>query len=379
MIIYSIFFAVCSFFFVLIGLYFLFKIKLINYKIYGLFCLIMAFSSFTNYLIFSNTLHLFPHLYRTTSPLHYLFGPLSYFFVLYTLDPKRSFKKVYYFHFIPFIFNACELLPTFLLNTHDKLAIIYSITDENFMSYSLGILNTQQHIIIKNILYFVYCLFCLKLLMPVLKIKNSLLSSKNKLVLSWLVFETCSKILLILLTLFFIVLNNNCIPYLDHFRNFFYGFEMLISLIYLIFNPKLLLGIKWVPATGKEVLFLETETQRRKKKQDELLLIELAEFMELNQAYKQKITINSVAESLKVSSVKLTRLINEHYCLSFTDFINNYRISSIDDQISEKKHLIYSFEYIAYEAGFHSKNAFYVAFKKLRNTTPKKYYSNGLS
>jgi hypothetical protein len=221
MIIYTLFFAVCTFFFILIGLYFLYKIRLINYKIYGLFCLIMGFSSFINLLIFSKTLHLFPHLYRTTSPMHYLFGPLNYFFVLYTLDSKRSFNKMYYLHFIPFILNTCELLPTFLLNTHEKLAIIYSITDKNFMSYSLGILNTQQHIIVKNIIYFVYCLFCLKILIPLLLFKNMVLSPKNRLVLGWLVFETCSKSVLILLNLFFVLFNNNYIPYLQHFRNFF--------------------------------------------------------------------------------------------------------------------------------------------------------------
>ncbi|UPZ17889.1 helix-turn-helix domain-containing protein [Flavobacterium humidisoli] len=143
-------------------------------------------------------------------------------------------------------------------------------------------------------------------------------------------------------------------------------------MFYLIFNPKLLSGIKWISSTKQDTI----EICSKKKRQDEGILRELTNFMELNEVYKRKITIKDVSESLKISNVKLARIINENYDLSFTDYVNNYRLFSIDNQILEKKHLVYSFEYIAYEAGFQSKNAFYVAFKKLRNTTPKKYYNH---
>jgi AraC-like DNA-binding protein len=344
-----------------------------NYKIYGLFCLVMAYSSIINFLLFSKNLWLFPHLYRTSSPLHYLFGPIIYFFVLYTIEPNKPFKKVYYIHFIPSIVNFYELIPTFSLSTNQKLALIQTITERNFMQFNLGILDVQQHIIIKNILYLIYCFFSFKLLYPFLRKRNMLLISKNKLVFSWLIFETFSKSFLIIMGIFFVVLNDNCIPFLGRqFRNFFYGFEMLISMFYLILNPKLLIGIKWISSSKHAV----AEICNRKKKQDEGILQELIDFIELNEAYKGKITIRDVAGSLKISNVKLARIINENYDLSFTDFINNYRLLSVDNQILEKKHLIYSFEYIAYEAGFQSKNAFYVAFKKLRKMTPKKYYNN---
>jgi AraC-like DNA-binding protein len=337
----------------------------------------MAYSSFINFLFFSKTLHLLPHLYRTSSPFHYLYGPLIYFFTRYTLEPKIPFKKSYYFHFIPFIINFCELIPTFALSTREKLTVIFTITDENFLQSNMGLLNTQQHLIVKSVLYFIYCSFSTKLLLPILKKQRKILTSRNQLILSWLIFDTFSKGLLSFLDVFFILFNNNCIPYLGHLRCFFYGFEMLISMFYLIFNPKLLVGVKYIRSNNQQFILHDLHIRSRKKKQNELILIELIKFMELNEVYKQKINSKDIAESLKISNVKLARIINENYDLSFTDFINNYRLLSIDNQILEKKHLIYSLEYIAYEAGFHSKNAFYVAFKKLRNTTPGKYYNLG--
>ncbi len=110
------------------------------------------------------------------------------------------------------------------------------------------------------------------------------------------------------------------------------------------------------------------------EKSERLISEQLTDFMDINKPYLNKISINDIAVSMQISPAKLALIIKENHNQSFTDFVNSYRLKSIDRQVLEKKHLKYSFEYMAYDAGFSSKNAFYSAFKKLRNTTPKKLY-----
>lgn len=374
--IYTYFFFTYSLIFLLISFSLILNQKLINYKIYGVLCLFMAYSSFLNFLIFSNTLVNFPFLYRTSSPVHYLYGPLNYFFILYTLDNKRIFSKRDFFHLLPFIVNFIELCPTFFCSIEHKVELLRAFNESTFMDSSLGYLNTRQHVLLKNTIYLVYCFSCLRLLLSVFDEENKVLFLKNRLLFSWLIFDTYAKLVFIVIALLLVSLSSYLPFFLRDVSNLFFGLEMLVSIIYLFFNPRLMLGVQWVGVKEIDNLIsLDTKKSNRKKKKEQLILEQLTQFMDVNKPYRNKVSINDIAIYMKISSAKLASIINENYNQSFTDYINTYRLKSIDYQVSEKKHLKYSFEHIAYDAGFSSKNAFYVAFKKLRNTTPKKFYN----
>lgn len=188
-------------------------------------------------------------------------------------------------------------------------------------------------------------------------------------------FDGIAKAVIIIITILLLFLED-FLNALKQMVNIFFGFEMILSIIYILFNPKILLGVQWVDSESLRILDLQHDKKNLKKeKEEKVLLQELNDFMELNEPYKKKITVNDIAVSLKISPKKLASLINENYDQSFTDYINDLRLKCIDRQVLENKHVRYSFEHIAYDAGFSSKNAFYVAFKKLRNSTPKRFYN----
>jgi YesN/AraC family two-component response regulator len=150
---------------------------------------------------------------------------------------------------------------------------------------------------------------------------------------------------------------------------------MSVSVLYFIFNPRLMSGIELLGVKDIDNLpSVKKKKSDKIEKSGQLISEQLTDFMDINKPYLNKISINDIAVSMQISPAKLALIIKENHNQSFTDFVNSYRLKSIDRQVLEKKHLKYSFEHMAYDAGFSSKNAFYRAFKKLRNTTPKKLY-----
>jgi AraC-like DNA-binding protein len=374
--IYTYFFFAYFVIFLLISFNLIILQKLTSYKIYGFLCLLMAYASFLNFLMFSNRLINFPFLFRTSSPLHYLYGPLNYFFVIYTLNSKRSWSKEDYLHLLPFILNFLELSPLFFSSTEVKVEMLKNFNSSTIMAYDLGLLDTRKHLLLKNTFYLLYCFFSLKLLFPVWNNRQSALFLKNRTLFSWIFFDSIAKAFVIITTIVLLFLEDYLNDFFKQLLNIFFGLEMILSIVYILYNPKILLGVQWVDIESIRNLDLQLDKKNLKKeKEEKVLLQELNEFMALNEAYKKKITVNDIAVSLKISPKKLATLINENYSQSFTDYINDLRLKCIDKQVLENKHLRYSFEHIAYDAGFSSKNAFYVAFKKLRNSTPKKFYN----
>jgi AraC-like DNA-binding protein len=336
----------------------------------------MAYSSFLNFLMFSNSLISFPCLFRTSSPFHYLYGPLNYFFVIYTVNSKRSWSKKDYVHLLPFILNFLELSPVFFSSTAAKVEMLKNFNSSTIMAYDLGLLNTLRHLLLKNAFYLVYCLLSLKFLFPIWNNRQSSLFLKNRTLFSWIFFDTIAKAFVISFTILLLFLEEYLNDFFKQVLNIFFGLEMILSIVYILFNPKILLGVQWFDNESIRNLDLQHDKKNiKKEKAEKVILQELNEFMGLNEPYKKKITVNDIAVSLKISPKKLASLINENYNQSFTDYINNLRLECIDKQVLENKHLKYSFEHIAYDAGFSSKNAFYVAFKKLRNSTPKRFYN----
>lgn len=92
---------------------------------------------------------------------------------------------------------------------------------------------------------------------------------------------------------------------------------------------------------------------------------------------KKDITLASLAKAAGITAHKLSSLLNNNYRLNYVDFINGYRIKSIQKQMSlpdTMRH--FTIETLAYNAGFASRSAFYNAFKKLTGISPVQYAQN---
>lgn len=89
---------------------------------------------------------------------------------------------------------------------------------------------------------------------------------------------------------------------------------------------------------------------------------------------KKDISLASLARTAGITAHKLSSLLNNSYQLSFVDFINRYRIKSIQEQMAMPDTMQhFTIEALASNAGFASRSAFYSAFKKLTGASPMEY------
>lgn len=85
-----------------------------------------------------------------------------------------------------------------------------------------------------------------------------------------------------------------------------------------------------------------------------------------------ELNINMVSEKLGICTSYLSRYLNRHQKMSFTTYINQYRIEYALELM--KRHMQgYTMEYIAQNAGFNNRTTFYRAFKKEKGMAPTQY------
>jgi AraC-like DNA-binding protein len=98
-------------------------------------------------------------------------------------------------------------------------------------------------------------------------------------------------------------------------------------------------------------------------------------YVRTGQLYRnKKISLASLSAGLGMGKHRLSSLINNYYHLTFSDYINSFRISSIQEKMSNPGILRkYTIEMLANDAGFTSRSAFYNAFKKATGISPTAY------
>lgn len=85
------------------------------------------------------------------------------------------------------------------------------------------------------------------------------------------------------------------------------------------------------------------------------------------------LTVKEMAEELGTNTHYLSENINRNFGNSFTGLINEYRVHEACILLIEENMDNITIESIAHAAGFNSKSAFNVAFKKVTGVTPSYY------
>jgi AraC-like DNA-binding protein len=102
----------------------------------------------------------------------------------------------------------------------------------------------------------------------------------------------------------------------------------------------------------------------------------LLKFMEEEKPYLENtLTIQAVAQKMKVSMHHLSLVINSEFNQNFHHFINSYRVREVQKILREnqRKGIENNLINIALDAGFNSKSSFNVIFKKMAGMTPSEF------
>lgn len=108
------------------------------------------------------------------------------------------------------------------------------------------------------------------------------------------------------------------------------------------------------------------------------LKLQLISYFDTSKPYlKSDLRLSDLAEQLNLSRHHTSQIINEHFDVTFFDFINNYRIEEAKNLLLEAAHL--SITDVIYSSGFNNRVSFYKTFKKHTGMTPSVFKSKNIN
>lgn len=336
------------------------KSTAIKYSL-ALFLLVWSTVMVFGAVIYSGKVIYFIHLFRLDSPLHFLLGPTVCLFTLSLLNPKFRLKKSYLWHLLPFILNGIYFLPFYFNTAEFKINHYQDLIDKG------SVIMPIQYLLktISLLVYFVAQLFLYKKYQ-----KNK----SNTYQVSWFILYFASQ---------FIITTGSLI---DHFSGLHYfgdpyrfamimiTFFLYCIMIGLLFFPSLLYGNRTIEKETKE----KYSHSKLSNEVKETLLCQLNDYMKGNEKpyLNENLLLDDIAKILKVSSQQISQVINEKMGFNFNDFVNAHRIDEAKIMLLSDSYSNLTIDAIAQKSGFHSKSAFYTAFKKHTGNTPKEYITN---
>lgn len=305
----------------------------------------------------------YPHLLHVSTPMWYLFAPLSYYYILIVLKKKQNFKLVDLFHILPFLFIVYRFRQFYLLPGDIKLMYWTGELlppEGNFFNYLVALINPVQ-----GLIYTGYILFIISSVNR--NIKSIHVSEAQ---LKWLKSFFTLMLLYYISSFSFINLYFSNILYLDFMPHVHLG--VFAFIIY---------GIGFVSINNPDRLFPKDIIQLKTKSKT-IFTNEQADYYKnlLNELMRNKkyylkhdLMYSDIATDMGISVRQFSEFLNKVLGVSFSDFINNYRVNEVKDRIGQKTYETNTLFSIALDSGFCSKASFNRIFKKHTGMTPSQY------
>jgi AraC-like DNA-binding protein len=320
-----------------------------------------------------------PYFYRTSAPIFYTLPPLNFMFMWYLLHPRAKFQWVHLLFFLPFILQLIENTPYYLSSREVKVEEVkWMLAQGDYFAYNPRFLwfDPYYHVYAKLVMYFVFYIAMVYYYFQFRRDKqNEVLFQKGVFhfwIIGIMLFRFCT---IFYLWYLFIYTGSGKSSFI--MTDYLLIAEFVFHLFYLAINPKLLdvnILAENLRGLEKEYVPLSPEEEAR--------LCDLAEKVE-SYFKTTEVFLNSqlTAELLGSLTGHPHRLIGQAmkhtHGISFRDYLNNYRISYIEEKLCDPGFIAKSsIEAIAETSGFGSRQSFYTAFKKAKGCTPKEYFSS---
>ncbi len=295
-----------------------------------------------------------------------LLGPILYFYALSVINPKFRFKFVHLLHIVPYILVFVAIL----YNQQN-----YALSNESEIKIVDAFMNGEYPGDFASIARFsVYFIHLLVYLFIIRRSVNHTLKKDHTLYL--IPLQVRVKWLQVLsVFIFSIVLALvSCIVYMAVTGSYsvignFVCTVLLSVIVYLIAYQALSSNSALIPNFN-----VKYGSAKVTQNTDDFVLKDLLNLLEKEKIYTNpELNISLMAKRLNISSHLLSRIINNHLNLSFSQLLNQYRIEEFKRRVSETDLDKYSISGIAYDVGYNSKSSFYTAFKKSTGKTPTEF------
>lgn len=294
------------------------------------------------------------HLAKLNYPIGLLRPSLFFLYFYYLTNPGKKFKLKHLLHFIPFLLLIIYFLPYFGLPSHEKISIL---TDQvkakrwrlpSWYKYS-GLLYSIIYLVLSFVQYLKFR-----------KLGEKIFFQSYALIKSWLLLLLAGHIaFLILVSLPYYFKG---VPNIDYYP--FLG----LSLLVIIGGSRMLSFPDLSAEEKKREKYNKLNLQQDEKVQ---LMKKIKDILETEKLYKQDdLRLATLAEKVQLQDHVVSYLINDMEAVSFSNFINKYRVEMAKKMLKNPKYSHFTVEAIGYEAGFFSRASFYNAFKKETGLSP---------
>ncbi|WP_289645243.1 helix-turn-helix transcriptional regulator [Maribacter aestuarii] len=329
------------------------------------------------FVILYGAINYFPVLYKMPAPISYLIPPISYIYVRSVLYNENRFRKRDLLHLIPFLFFVANYFSFYTMDLEEKRIIVSRVAEniENVYTVRDGLLPEWVNIMARASQSLIYLFFQWWLLIGFFKRNKENVSKQYRLVKKWLFDFTklqtlylISLVCLYVVIFFMVIASVSAEDFMVQFTRVILAVSYLLISGYLLWNPNILIGLPTLlitdansPTEPQELLLLNIFTDFNTQVQQQKLFLD------------SSITLSLLAMKTDTSARRISEMISASNYANFNDYINHLRVAHSEKLIQKKYLEKHSIEALGKVCGFHSKNAFYRAFRKEYDCTPKEY------
>jgi AraC-like DNA-binding protein len=293
----------------------------------------------------------------------YLAAPLLYLYVKAVIHADYNFHRYDLKHFIPL-----ALFPFFIMALYASLSPeerVLGITQYKTSAF-------QFHLWTRHLLYIGYGFASLRLLHQYQEELKQRFSNIDKIDVFWLK---------LLIGGFLTIWGWVFASYLLTFFNYSAWLGNLIGIAGNIFsfvfiNTLVLYSIAKANRGQREIVsepVVEPPDTKTSDDQDVGVVAQVTQLMEQERLYLDpELTLEQLAEAVKLSPRKISGAINRHCEQNFFDYINGFRVKAAV-RILEQKGMEANMLDVIADSGFNSKSTFYRAFKRVMAMSPSEF------